>query len=167
MTYSSPCRTAVVWMPETSEPAFGSVRPNEQRIGDSTSGGSQRRLLLVAPGEEDRRGAERVGDDRDRDPGAAPGELLADQHAVEARQAEPAVLLRDVRVHQPDLVRLGDDVGRVRLMLVVLGGLRADLLLGELPRQPAQLALLVAQRERDPGLGRHRFLDCCHGRHPD
>jgi hypothetical protein len=44
-------------------------------------------------------------------------------------------------------------VGR---LLVVLGGARADLLLGELPRQPAQRLLLAAERERDAG---GSFLD--------
>ncbi len=39
-TYSSPLRTAVVWMPETSEPAPGSVNPKHPRIGASTSGPS-------------------------------------------------------------------------------------------------------------------------------
>ena len=39
-TYSSPSRTAVVLSEATSEPAPGSERPNEQRIGCSTSGGS-------------------------------------------------------------------------------------------------------------------------------
>ena len=39
-TYSSPRRTAVVWMPDTSEPAPGSVRPKQPRIGASTSGPS-------------------------------------------------------------------------------------------------------------------------------
>src|SRR5688500_11206253 len=28
MTHSSPSRTAVVWVPPASEPAFGSVKPN-------------------------------------------------------------------------------------------------------------------------------------------
>ena len=40
-TYSSPLRTAVVFIRATSEPASGSERPNEQRIGASRSGGSQ------------------------------------------------------------------------------------------------------------------------------
>ena len=48
-TYSSPRVTAVVWIPETSEPALGSVRPNEQRIGASTSGGSQRAFCSSLP----------------------------------------------------------------------------------------------------------------------
>ena len=83
-------------------------------------------------------------------PGAAPGELLADQHPVEAPAARAAVLLGHVRVHQPDLVRLRDHVDRVRRVLVVLGRLRPDLLLRELARERAQLLLLVRQRERDP-----------------
>ena len=41
-TYSSPLRTAVVFNRATSEPAFGSESPKEQRIGCSISGGSQR-----------------------------------------------------------------------------------------------------------------------------
>src|SRR2546421_12684146 len=40
-TYSPPSRTAVVFSEATSEPASGSESPNEQRIGASTSGGSQ------------------------------------------------------------------------------------------------------------------------------
>ncbi len=39
-TYSSPRRSAVVFSFATSEPASGSERPNEQRIGSSSSGGS-------------------------------------------------------------------------------------------------------------------------------
>ncbi len=49
MTYSSPSRTAVVWIPETSEPAFGSVSANEQRIGSSRSGGSHSRFCSSVP----------------------------------------------------------------------------------------------------------------------
>ncbi len=39
-TYSSPRRTAVVWMPDTSEPAPGSERPKQPRMGSSSSGPS-------------------------------------------------------------------------------------------------------------------------------
>src|SRR5262249_42381971 len=35
ITYSSPLRTAVVWIPDTSEPALGSVSPKEHRMGVS------------------------------------------------------------------------------------------------------------------------------------
>ena len=76
-------------------------------------------------------------------------ELLADEHPVERRQPGAAVLLGHVRVHQADLVRLRDHVGRVRRVLVVLGRLRPDLLLRELARERAQLRLLVRQGERD------------------
>src|SRR5205807_8212586 len=37
MTYLSPCFTAVVRIPDTSEPASGSVRQNEASFGDSVS----------------------------------------------------------------------------------------------------------------------------------
>ncbi len=37
MTHLSPLRTAVVFMPETSEPASGSVRQNEASSGASAS----------------------------------------------------------------------------------------------------------------------------------
>ena len=75
-----------------------------------------------------------------------------------AGQLGPAERLGDVQVHQPELVRLRDHVGRVGLVLVVLGRLRADLLLGELARERAQLALLRRQRERDAAgdAGLHR-----------
>ena len=69
-----------------------------------------------------------------------------------------------VEVHEPELVRLRDHVGRMRRVLVVLGRLRADLLLGELARQGAKLALLGRQRERD-ATG-DAGLKLCHGLAP-
>src|SRR5262245_30121793 len=48
-TYSSPWRSAVVWMPETSDPAFGSVSANEQRSGSSRSGFSHVRFCSSVP----------------------------------------------------------------------------------------------------------------------
>ena len=71
------------------------------------------------------------------------------EHPREAGQSRAAVLLREVDVHQADLVRLRDHVGRMRRVLVVLRGLRPDLLLGELARELAQRLLLVAEREGD------------------
>ena len=160
-TYSSPSRTAVVFIEATSEPAPGSERPKEQRIGASMSGGEPRRLLLVGAGDDHRAGAEAVGGDRGADAGAAPVELLADEHAVEAAEPGAAELLGDVEVHQPELVRLRDHVDRVLHLLVVLGLLRPDLLRGELARQLAQRLLLVRERERDAG--RRSLLDRGHG----
>ena len=54
-----------------------------------------------------------------------------------------------MRVHQADLVRLGNDVGGMDLPLVTFRRPRPDLLLGKLPGERAQLALLVGQAERD------------------
>src|SRR5262245_23750452 len=48
-TYSSPLRTAVVFIEATSDPAPGSESPNEQRTGDSSSGGSQVRFCSSVP----------------------------------------------------------------------------------------------------------------------
>ena len=112
-------------------------------------------LLLLAAGDQDRAGGQAVGADRGADPRAAEVELLADEHPLEAGQLGPAQRLRQVQVHEAHLVRLGDDVGRVGLVLVVLRRLRADLLLGELSRERAQLALLTGERER------HATRDAC------
>ncbi len=66
-----------------------------------------------------------------------------------AGSAEAAERLGNVQVHEAELVRLRDHVRRMGRVLVVLGRLRTDLLLRELSRQRAQLALLGRQRERD------------------
>ena len=149
ITYSSPRAIAVVWMPDTSEPAPGSVRPKQPRIGASTSGPSHCFFCSSVPAIRIGPGGEAVGADRGADAGAAPVELLADEHAVEARELRAAEPLRQVQVHQADLVRLGDDVGRMGLVLVTLRRARPDLLLGERARERAQLLLLVAEGERD------------------
>ena len=107
------------------------------------------RLLLLAAGDDHRAGAEAVGADRGADPGATPVELLADEDPVEGREAEPAERLGHVQVHQTELVRLGDHVDGVSLVLVVLGRLGPDLLLGELASKLAQTLLLVGKGERD------------------
>ena len=48
-TYSSPRRSAVVFMRATSEPASGSLSPKEQRIGSSRSGGSHSSFCASVP----------------------------------------------------------------------------------------------------------------------
>ncbi len=158
-----PLRTAVVWIPETSEPAPGSESPKQPRIGSETSGASHCRFCSSVP-------AIRIG------PAARPFapidvpmpeqpqfELLPHEHPVERGELRAAERLRQVEVHQPELVGLGDDVGRVRLVLVVLRRLGSDLLLRELAREGAKLLLLVGERERDAVRkarlhGRHRVL---------
>src|ERR1044072_6235170 len=172
-------------MPETSEPALGSVSANAQRIGSPREGAPPPRGPSPAPAGQNSpaaraaaaraaprwcfppwgRGynlgqrAEDVRDNRRGDPGAAPAELLADQRALHRAEAGAAELLGHVRVHQADLVRLRDHVGGGRLVLVVLGGLRADLLLRELVRELTQRALLLREREGDSCSG------CRYGRH--
>src|SRR6202034_4532742 len=49
MTYLSPCLTAVVRIPETSEPASGSVRQKEASLGDSVSIPRYFRLVSSEP----------------------------------------------------------------------------------------------------------------------
>ena len=151
-TYSSPRRIAVVWIPDTSDPAPGSVRPKQPRTGASTSGPSHCFFCSCGARDEDRPGGEAVGEDRGADAGAAPVELLADEDPVEGRKLRASEPLGEVQVHQADLVRLGDDVGRMGLMLVALRRARPDLLLGERARERAQLLLLVAEGERDAAL---------------
>ena len=97
---------------------------------------------------------------RRADARAAPVELLADEHAVEAAEAGAAVLLRDVQVHQAELVRLRDHVGRVLHLLVVLVLFGPDLLGREVARELPQRLLLVRQREGDPR--RRALLDRGH-----
>jgi hypothetical protein len=145
-TYASPFRTAVVWIPETSDPAPGSERPKQPRIGSETSGASHSCFCSSVP-------AMRIGPvraDRRPDAGAAPVELLADEHPVERRELGAAERLGEMEIHEAELMGLGHDLGRVRLVLVVLRRLRPDLLLGELAREGAELLLLVGEGERDP-----------------
>ena len=48
-TYLSPLRTARVRMPETSEPASGSVRQKEASLGSATSSSANSRLTSSEP----------------------------------------------------------------------------------------------------------------------
>src|SRR5207248_2467348 len=84
---------------------------------------------------------------RRADAGAAPGEFLLDQRAIEKSQARAAVLGRQMAVHKPQLPRLLDDLAWPRAVLVVLPCDRADLVLGEVVRHLAHVLLLVGERE--------------------
>ena len=139
----------MVRIPETSEPASGSVRQNEASFGDSVSMPMYFFLVSSEPPTQDRGAGEAVGADRGADARAAPGELLLDETALEVGGAGAAVLLGDVVVHQPELPGLLDDLLRPGPVLVVLPGDGADLLLGEVVRHVAQRLLLVGQREVD------------------
>ena len=119
------------------------------------------RLLLVRAGDDHRRRTEAVRANRRGDARAAPVELLADEHPVECGQPGPAERLGNMEVHEAQLVCLGDHIGRVRRVLVVCGGFRPYLLLGELACERAQLALLRGEGERDAA--RDTGLDLGHG----
>jgi len=106
-------------------------------------------LLFVGAGDDHRARPQGVCADRRADAGAAPVELFPDEDPVEGRELQPTEGLRHMQVHQSQLVCLGDHVRGVRLVLVVLGSLRSDLLLRELARQLPQRLLLVRERERD------------------
>ena len=107
-------------------------------------------LLLLRAGDDHRPVAEPVRCDRGADARAAPAQLLADQHPLERAELEAAVCLGHMDVHQTQLVRLREHLGRVRRALVVLAFLRPDLALREVVREVAQRLLLVGQAERDP-----------------
>jgi hypothetical protein len=130
-------------MPETSEPASGSVR---RSLGEH----AQVLLLdLLRAAQRDRGGRQAVAAEGGLDARAAPRELLLDQAAVEVAGSGAAVLLGDVRVHQADLPGLVDDLLWPGAIPVVLPGDRAYLLDGEVVRHLAQVQLLVGEREID------------------
>src|SRR5581483_1569974 len=118
------------------------------------------RLLLVAPEQDHRPRAEPVRGGRRADARAAPVELLADEHAVEGRECGAAVLLRHVQVHEPELVRLRDHVGRMPHVLVACVLERPDLVRRELARELPQRLLLLREAERDA----RALLDADHRR---
>ena len=68
MTYLSPFLTAVVRMPETSEPASGSVRQKDASLGASVSIPRYFFLISSEPPMCDRRGRQAVAAERGLDP---------------------------------------------------------------------------------------------------
>src|SRR4029450_2237510 len=110
-------------------------RPLEQR-------GKPGLLLLIRARKENGPRAETVGEDRGPDARAAPVQLLTDDDAAESGRPESPERFRHMEIHEPELVRLRDDVGRMRRVLVVLGRLRPNLLLRELACERSQLSLL-------------------------
>ncbi len=134
---------------------LGEAEGGELRLGGQLA--EELGLDLVGAAEADRRGGEAVGAERGLDAGAAPGQLLLDDAAVEVAQPRPAVLLGHVGVHETDLVGLLDDLLRPGAVLVELPRDRADLLLREVVGQLAQGLLLVGQREVDHVFSQVRF----------
>ena len=110
MTHLSPFLVAVVFIPDTSEPASGSVRQKDASSGASDS---RPRYSFLSSSEAPRAigAVARPLHDSDRaDARAAPGDLLFDDAAIEVAEPGPAVLLGEVAVHQPEPPGLVDDV---------------------------------------------------------
>ena len=127
------------------------------RLGLRQAEGGELRLLdehseellldLLRAADDHGRGGKAVAHQRRADAGAAPAELLLDQTAVEGVETGAAVLLGELGVHEADLVRLLDDLLRPGGVSVVVPRDGADLLLGEVVRQLAQVFLLVGEGE--------------------
>ena len=83
----------------------------------------------------------RVDDPGDRDPAAR--ELLDDHRVGRQVEPHPAVLLGDRHAEQPELLHLLDDRLRELVLVVVVLGVREDLLVGELADHLADRLLLV------------------------
>ena len=66
-------------------------------------------LLLLVSRQHDRHRTQSVGLDGRQDAGAAVGDLLGDEAAVQRSEAEAAVLGWNVAVHQAEFVSLLDD----------------------------------------------------------
>ena len=100
-------------------------------------------LLLVGAELHQQVGADevRVDDARDRDPAAR--ELLDDHRVGRQVEAHPAVLLGDRDPEQPELLHLLDDRLGELVLVVVLLGVRDDLLVDELADHLDDRLLLV------------------------
>ncbi len=106
-------------------------------------------LLLVGPRDDHGALGERVRFHGGADPGAAPGDFLRDQAALQDPEPESAVLRRDMGVHEPELPRLPADLHRILARLVVMAGLGNDLVSSELAGEVSKLLLVVAEVEID------------------
>ncbi len=158
-TYSSPRRSAVVFMRATSEPASGSERPNEQRIGSSISGGSHVRLLLLGAGDEHRAGPERVAPSEVPMPEQPQFSSSPTSMPSNDARPRPPYSAGTWRFIRPTACALAITSAGWVMCDVVLGRLRPDLLLGELAREGAQLLCSSVSANETPPDG---LLHGCH-----
>jgi hypothetical protein len=86
-----------------------------------------------------------VDGQRGPDAGVRAGELLEDQAVRDVVGARAAVGLRDADPHEPELAEVCEHLGGKRVVAVPRLRVRGDLLVGEAPRQLADLLLLVGQ----------------------
>src|SRR5919106_1080298 len=106
------------------------------------------RLLGLVAGHQDRQPAQRLIEVLGAARGAGGGDLLAHQRQSQRPHVGPTVRLRYPDRVQPRLDDRPDRLHRVRLGLVVVGGVGRDSLAGDLAGQIADHALLVGQVEQ-------------------
>src|SRR4051812_48340985 len=102
-------------------------------------------LLAAAVLEDRQRAGARVDGDRHAEAGVRARQLLENEAVAEEVGPGPGVLLGDADPHEAELAEVLDDLLRERVLAVPRGGGRRDLLVGEAPREVADLALVVGQ----------------------
>mmetsp|Transcript_18238 Transcript_18238/g.59667 ORF Transcript_18238/g.59667 Transcript_18238/m.59667 type:complete len:285 (-) Transcript_18238:180-1034(-) len=104
-------------------------------------------LLLVRAGDNHRSLGQAVGLHGSHDTRAPVRQLLADDDALRAAETEAAVVLGDVRVHQAELPRFVEHLGRVLHGAIVIGRHRDHLVRRKPPSQVFQRGLLLRQTD--------------------
>jgi len=102
-------------------------------------------LLRLAAGDHQRQRAQVVAHDAGGDRGAAVRQFFGHQAAVERVQADPAVGLGQLDVHQAELPCLLENGGRKLLLAVPVGGIGDETLGGEPPGRLDELVLLFGE----------------------
>src|SRR5690606_3835405 len=131
------------------------ARLGQREAADVLPGGEARQpgalLLLAAPG-GDGLGDQPQGDGDDAaHRGVAAAQFLGHQAVGEVVAAGTAVLLVDGQAQEPQVAQLLDDAAVDLLGAVPGGGVRDDLALHEVPGQPADGALLLAELQVHAG----------------
>ena len=130
-------------------PSPDSVSAN---AGELLAGGQRRhalgRSVRRAVVEDRQRAGARVHGDGHADAGVGARELLEHEHVGEEVRARAAVLLGHADAHQPELAQLAEQLAREVVVAVPLGRVRRDPLVGEAPREVADLALVVGELVR-------------------
>ena len=102
-------------------------------------------LLLRTVREDRQLTGGHVDGERHAQAGVAARDLLERQHVGDEVRARAAVVGRDAGAEQPELAHLRQHVLGEDVLAIPLRGLRRDDLVGETPRQVANLALLVGE----------------------
>ena len=142
-TQHEPSFTALVRVPAASEPGF---RFGQRPAADPFAGGELRNVLaplLVAAGDINVIGAERIvrGDDQ-ADGGIDARQFFDDDGVLDVAEARAAQFLGEDGAQEAQLAGFFDDVERKDLLFVPLEDVRADFLLGKFADALAKLDLL-------------------------